>query len=327
MRTELSRNGKAILLLTAPLTAGKAIGSEKPLSLGEYNALARFLHSANKEPADLLLPETLKGLRNSVPQLENARVRRLLRRGKALKQALDRWAAHKIWVVTRADPEYPHRLKKHLKAIAPPVIYGSGDGSKLNEGGLAVVGSRNIGEDLMNYTEDVGRLAAEAKVGIVSGGARGADQAAMRGAMAVTGGRAVGVLGNDLERTAMNRHNRHLLMQGQLTMISQFDPAARFRGWRAMQRNKLIYALADAALVVNSDLQGGTWSGATEQLSKYRFVQVYVRSRGAYSSGLDELRIRGAEPWPEPSTRHELIQIIYKGHSSAPLADPLLHTQ
>ena len=320
MRTELSRNGEAILLLTAPLSAGKAIGSEKPLSLGDYNALARFLHAAKKEPADLLAPKALKGLRDSVPKLETARVKRLLGRGEVLELALDRWAAHKIWVVTRADPEYPRRLKKRLRAKAPPVIYGCGDGSRLNNGGLAVVGSRSIGEDLTKYTEDIGHLAAEAKVAIISGGARGVDQAAMRGVMAVTGGRAVGVLGNDLERTAMNRHNRQPLMQGQLTMISEFDPAARFRGWRAMQRNKLIYALADAALVVNSDLQGGTWSGATEQLSKYQFVQVYVRSRGAYSSGLDALRTRGAEPWPEPTTPRELMQIIYKSRSSVPCA-------
>ena len=36
-----------------------------------------------------------------------------------------------------------------------------------------------------------------------------------------------------------------------------------------MQRNKLIYALADAALVVNSDYEkGGTWAGAVEQLER-----------------------------------------------------------
>ena len=34
-----------------------------------------------------------------------------------------------------------------------------------------------------------------------------------------------------------------------------------------MQRNKLIYALADAALVVNAEKdKGGTWNGAIEQL-------------------------------------------------------------
>ncbi len=44
---------------------------------------------------------------------------------------------------------------------------------------------------------------------------------------------------------------------------------------------KLIYALADAALVVSSDYEkGGTWAGAVEQLEKLQFVPVYVRSNG-----------------------------------------------
>lgn len=68
-----------------------------------------------------------------------------------------------------------------------------------------------------------------------------------------------------------------------------------------MQRNKLIYALAEAALVVSSDLEkGGTWSGATEQLDKFRFVPVYVRSTGEKSEGLDALQKKGALPWPNP---------------------------
>ena len=62
-----------------------------------------------------------------------------------------------------------------------------------------------------------------------------------------------------------------------------------------MQRNKLIYALADAALVVNSDLnKGGTWTGAIEQLERLKLVPVFVRSTGETSAGLEALRKRGA---------------------------------
>ena len=54
-----------------------------------------------------------------------------------------------------------------------------------------------------------------------------------------------------------------------------------------MQRNKLIYALASAALAVNSDYQkGGTWAGAVEQLDKLKFVPVYVRANGETGRGL-----------------------------------------
>ena len=68
-----------------------------------------------------------------------------------------------------------------------------------------------------------------------------------------------------------------------------------------MQRNKLIYALADASLVVSSDLnKGGTWTGAVEQLDKLKFVPVFIRSTGESSDGLDGLRRKGALAWPNP---------------------------
>ena len=58
-------------------------------------------------------------------------------------------------------------------------------------------------------------------------------------------------------------------------------PRAGFNVGHAMQRNKLIYALADAALVVSADFnKGGTWAGAIEQLEQLNYVPVYVRSTG-----------------------------------------------
>ena len=144
-------------------------------------------------------------------------------------------------------------------------------------GGLAVVGSRQVDDALVEYTEGIGRLVAKARRTLVSGGARGIDQAAMRGALEA-GGKVAGVLADSLERTAMNREHRNLLMDGQLVLISPYDPSAGFNVGNAMQRNKLIYALADAALVVSSDYEkGGTWAGAVEQLEKLQLVPVYVR--------------------------------------------------
>jgi predicted Rossmann fold nucleotide-binding protein DprA/Smf involved in DNA uptake len=78
-----------------------------------------------------------------------------------------------------------------------------------------------------------------------------------------------------------------------------------------MQRNKLIYALADASLVVSSDLnKGGTWAGASEQLDKFKFVPVYIRSTGESSPGLDALRNKGAIPWPNPQDAGSLEAVF-----------------
>ena len=146
--------------------------------------------------------------------------------------------------------------------------------------------------------------------GLVSGGARGVDRAAMHGALDA-GGRVVGVLADGLERAAMLREHREALMDGRLILVSPYDPAARFQVGHAMQRNKLIYALSDAALVVNSDYgKGGTWTGATEQLDKLKLAPVYVRANGEMGRGLEALRERGAMPWPEPETPEALERIL-----------------
>jgi predicted Rossmann fold nucleotide-binding protein DprA/Smf involved in DNA uptake len=58
----------------------------------------------------------------------------------------------------------------------------------------------------------------------------------------------------------MQRENREVLLESRLVLISPYDPKSGFNVGHAMQRNKLIYALADAALVVNADEgTGGTW--------------------------------------------------------------------
>lgn len=301
MTPTLSPNTQAILLLTAPLLIGKGASfSTELLSPSEYKRLARHLREMQCQPADLTSPDAAEILRACQPIIDETRLQRLLGRGFLLSQVIEHWTARAIWVVSRADSEYPRRLKARLREDAPAVIYGCGDISLLDSGGLAVVGSRHVDESLIDYTMAVGRLAARARKMLVSGGAKGIDQAAMRGALEA-GGHVCGVLADSLEKTAMNREQRNLLLDAQLVLISPYDPSAGFNVGNAMQRNKLIYALADAALVVSSDFKkGGTWNGAVEQLDKFKFGSVYVRSTGESSLGIEALRSKGAMHWPNP---------------------------
>lgn len=300
MTEPLSPNTKAILLLTAPLIVGRGRRSADLLSPGEYKKLARRLRELDSQPADLLAPEDAPLRAECDRVIETARLERLLARGFLLSQALERWQARAIWVLSRADAAYPRRLKDRLKQDSPPLLYGCGSRELLESGGLAVVGSRKVDDALLEYTLGIGQLAASAGRTLVSGGARGVDQAAMRGALEA-GGRAAGVLADSLERAAMNRENREALIDGRLVLVSPYDPGAAFNVGHAMQRNKVIYALADAALIVNAEVgKGGTWAGATEQLAGRFPMPVYVRSTGEISEGLDTLREKGARPWPNP---------------------------
>ena len=301
MTASLSSNTQAILLLTAPLIAGRGSTSPDLLSPGEYNRLARHLREVQRQPGDLLSPDAADILSACRPVIDESRLQRLLGRGFLLSQVIERWQSRALWVVSRADADYPRRLKVRLREDAPAVLYGCGDLGLLESGGLAVVGSRHVEDALIEYTMEVGRLAARAGRTIVSGGAKGIDQAAMRGALEA-GGKVSGVLADSLEKTTLNREHRNLLLDGHLVLVSPYDPNTGFNVGNAMQRNKLIYALADASLVVSSDFhKGGTWAGAVEQLDKLKLVPVYVRSTGEGSSGLDALRTKGAIPWPNPS--------------------------
>ena len=200
--------------------------------------------------------------------------------------------------------------RPRLKKDAPSLLYGCGDREILNSGGLAVVGSRNVNDSLIEYTQEIGRLAAKARQTVISGAARGIDRAAMSGALEA-GGKVTGVLADSLEQTAMTREHRNLLLEGQLVLISPYDPNAGFNAGHAMQRNKVIYALSDAALVVNADMnKGGTWAGATEQLERMHLVPIYVRSTGEPSKGLEALKAKGAIPWPNSVDTDNLDTVL-----------------
>jgi DNA processing protein len=310
MSSPLSPDTQAILLLTAPLIAGRGTSSPELLSPGEYKRLVLYLVSVKRRPADLLSSESADLLRECRSVVDEARLKRLLGRGFLLAQVVERWQSRAIWVISRADAEYPRRLKDRLREDAPAVIYGCGDRSLLDTGGLAVVGSRHAEKSSIDYATAVGRLAAQAGRTIVSGGAKGVDQAVMTGA-SDAGGSVIGVLADSLEKSILTRENRNRLLNTPLVLISPYDPSAGFRPGLAMQRNKLIYALADASLVVASDLNtGGTWNGAVQQIEKLKFVPVYVRSTGEMSPGLEALRRKGAIPWPNPTDTDALETVF-----------------
>lgn len=302
----LTSNTQAILLLTAPLITRRGDSSRGMLSLAEYNRLALILRQRQKQPADLLAPEAHELIEVCAELFGRARLDALLGRGFLLSQAVEQWNARAIWVISRADALYPKRLKTSLKEDAPPLLYGCGNTALLEKGGLAVVGSRQVSDELIHYAENVGRMSAEAQRSVLSGGAQGIDRAAMQGAL-VAGGDVAGVLADNLEKAALAREYREPLMAGRLVLISPYDPAAGFNVGHAMQRNKLIYALADAALVVTSDFEkGGTWAGAIEQLDRLRLVPVFVYNSPNSGKGNAALLNRGGRPWPNPQSRDEL---------------------
>ena len=309
--TFISENTRVWLLLTAPLiVAGEEDGSAKALSLRETNKLGGLLKEVGAEPLDLLGPTRAELFEKLLPILPLERLENLLNRAVQLEQALEKWDSRGIWIISRDDADYPTRLTTKLTEQAPSLFYGVGDKTLLEQGGLAVVGSRNADDESLNFTRSVGQLTATAGVNIISGGAKGVDRAAMEASLN-SGGMTVGVLSDHLYRMAEASDCREWIREGRLTLVSLVDPAAGFNVGNAMQRNKVVYALSDTALVVSSDVnKGGTWAGAIEQLERYKSRSLYVRANGDVSTGNRELQVRGAQTWPQPETVEELRYLL-----------------
>jgi predicted Rossmann fold nucleotide-binding protein DprA/Smf involved in DNA uptake len=308
----LSESTQATLLLCAHLVAAK-VKDVSPLSLGEFNDLVAALGSRQRNVAELLDSAAANDLLQELhPQFDTDRLRALLNRGFALSLSVEKWTAGGIWVISRDDAVYPPRLSERLKKLAPALLYGCGDIEVMNTGGLAIVGSRDIDESGIEFTNSIGEACAREQLTVISGGARGVDQYAMLSAVQA-GGKVVGVMADSLARSTTSANARDAIREGRLTLVSPFDPEAGFNVGNAMSRNKAIYALADYGVVVTSGFnEGGTWSGAIEQLEKFKFVPVFVRTTGNVPEGNSRLLKRGAIPFP-PAPWSGLVQQLAAG--------------
>lgn len=271
----LSPTAQATLLLTSYF--GKAANEDlKPLTNSEWGRFALWLKEKAISPADLLTPDPMQLLTSwHDSRIGVERIIQLLGRGHSLALAMEKWQRAGLWVVTRSDLEYPKRLKYRLKTDCPPVLFGCGNKALLNAGGLAVIGSRNASESDLAFTDQVGAKAALEGVAIVSGGARGVDEAAMLGAVRQNGV-VIGVLADSLLKEATSSKWRKGLMDGNVVLVSPFYPEAGFSAGNAMARNKYIYCLADSSLVIHSGKKGGTLNGAEENLKK-AWVPLWVK--------------------------------------------------
>lgn len=307
----LTDDAKAILLLCGRFGKSDATGAAKPLSLGEYNRLADWMVDRKIRPADLLDGKSEDMAPEARAGVDPERIRELLARGAAMALAVEKWTHSGIWIVCRSDDDYPERLKMHLKrAQAPPVLFGIGDTGLLSQGGLAVVGSRNVDASGEAFTRDVGKACARKGLPLVSGAARGVDQIAMLAALD-EGGIAVGIMADSLLKAALSGKYRSGIREQRLVLVSPFHPEARFSVGNAMGRNKLIYALADFALVVSAETEkGGTWAGAKEELKRQAPRPVFVRMGSEAPEGNRALLELGARPFPEPPWRDDFRRLL-----------------
>jgi predicted Rossmann fold nucleotide-binding protein DprA/Smf involved in DNA uptake len=224
-----------------------------------------------------------------------ARLAGLRQRLAGAAAAVEQWEHEGIWVVTIASPAYPAELASRLQRSAPAVLFGLGRVEALQGTGLGVAGSRNADAVALGTAQSAGLWAAEHGHAVVSGAARGIDQAAMSAALSA-GGSAIGVPAQPLSEVVASPQNRRAILDGALTLATPYDPSAPFSVGAAMGRNRIVYGFSRTLLVVVSTVdKGGTWAGAVESI-RHNWSDVAVWSGPGSSPGNAKLVELGGRP-------------------------------
>lgn len=185
-----------------------------------------------------------------------ARVAALLDRPDALRRYAARYAP--LSILTQNEPEFPARLLR-LGAECPPVLFCRGDTALLQTRCVALVGSRSIAGEALEFARRIGALCADEGFTLVSGDAAGADRAAQDACLR-RGGRVVSFVPDALCRRPETA--RRLFVSDQGADVG-------FSAARALRRNHFIHALGEAAFVAAcTPGAGGSWSGAQDNLRR-----------------------------------------------------------
>lgn len=303
----ITPDSQAMLLLCSRL--GLSVDpAYMPLTLKDWNPLAKKMLAQSMRPEDLL-GMTCEDINSKleVGDEESERIARLLQRTGSLAIELERLESVGIFPLTRADGDYPAKYRQRLKESAPTVLFYAGEKALLGQPGIAVVGSRNLDEAGKECAEFIGNACGYSGMVLYSGGAKGVDTISMNAAIGARG-TSVGILAASLEKAIKDPENRAAIREKNMCLATPYSPNAPFSVGTAMGRNKLIYTLADYAIVVASDFQkGGTWAGATEAL-KAKWLPVFVLTHDKMPEGNAQLLQKGALEFPHPFNK-DLLEL------------------
>ncbi len=204
-----------------------------------------------------------------------------------------RRAGVEVWLP--AHPSFPKSLIDDPEP--PSVLFARGNSGVLDQRCVAIVGTRRATAYGRNVAKKLGADLTDAGVGVVSGLAIGIDGASHEGVLAA-GGAPVGVVGSGLDTIYPRRHASLWSRVGSDgLLLSEAAPGMTPEPWRFPERNRIIAALSEFLIVVESGLAGG--SQLTVDAAAARGIEVMAVPgpvTSAVSAGTNRLLVDGAAP-------------------------------
>lgn len=189
------------------------------------------------------------------------------------------------------DPSYPDGLRGALGNV---ILYAIGNIDLLTQPGIGICGSREASDEAHEWAFRFGNEAANRGLLVVSGYARGVDRQAHKGALSA-GGNTIAVLPEGIEGFSIRRELASLVeMDRNFLAVSMFEPAATWKSWRAMTRNKLIVGLSAGLFVVEARETGGTIDAAMECVKQQKPLWAVAYSKLTPERGGNKLLLQDA---------------------------------
>ncbi|MGI8936884.1 MAG: DNA-processing protein DprA [Iamia sp.] len=237
----------------------------------------------------------------------------------------ERWREHvDLTVSVLGDDSHPPRLGDDVEP--PVVLFASGDREALAGPTVAIVGTRRCTRPGAELAHELGLACARSGIRVVSGLAVGIDSAAHRGALAAgpDGAPPVAIVGSGLDVVYPAR-SRTLWSEvaARGVVLSEYPLGTEPARWRFPARNRLVAALADVVVVVESPRSGGSMYTVDEALRRDRQVLAVPGSvRSAASSGTNWLLSQGATVACGPDDVLDALGLADAGADDGTLLDP-----
>lgn len=161
-----------------------------------------------------------------------------------------------IFAVMRGDPEYPKSLIQNSRSSAP-VIFWRGNSDLFQAEGVGMCGSRAVSDLGLKAAIACGEVVSRRGLSVISGYAKGVDTATHLAALR-TGGCTVIVLAEGFNHFRVKKVFEGELDPARVLVLSQFPPSQPWLAHAAMARNKVIFGLGRALVVVEAGERGGT---------------------------------------------------------------------
>lgn len=238
----------------------KTIYKNFQLEAGEYTL---------EDIQDIIKQTAINTKKISVPSIKELRVAY-----DEYKAIIERSNELGIRIYSFLDHDFPIKLRKI--ADPPAVVYALGNVKCLDEKAVAVIGTREPMEHGAKIAEELGYVLGREGYTVVSGLAYGCDKFGHMGCLRAKG-KTVAVMAGGLDKVYPAQHKdlAQEIVESEGCLISEYPVNSKMYKNYFIERDRLQSGLSEGLIIVETDVEGGTWH-------TIEYAKEYGRRIGCY---------------------------------------------